>query len=298
MKNEDKKSGDPVHIKTSAKIPVPPIVIDNQGGGMYTWPQAESQFWCSGQGSQSNPYIIQDIIINGRMESGVEIRNSNVYFRIINCEIYNMGDDFFDAGIKLNNTQNGELINDIISNNNYYGIILDNSHHNTLKGNTIENNNFNGIILGESNYNTLSGNSFRDNIDAGLYSFNSDHNTISGNTFDSNDDNGLHFYYSDHNKIQGNTIKNHIMIGILIENSNYNTVLGNIFANNGKDIEEITSLGNIFEEVDGDEDDDDDEKNANEEAIPGYDIYIFTGTILITSIILAKKRFKQHKMKI
>ena len=277
-------------LKNSAKVPISPIIVDNEGGGMYTWEQAESLFWCSGQGTQSSPYVIQDIIINGGMDSGIEIRNSNAYFKIINCEIYNMGDDFEDAGIKLNNTQNGQIIDSIISNNNFYGILLDNSHHNRVEDNTLESNNMEGLILVESNYNTLSGNTFRDNSVGGLYISRSVHNKITGNLFDANLDNGIHLDSSHYNTITGNTIKNQSNIGILLEISNYNTELGNNFVNNGKDIEEIDSSGYIFEEENGDDDDDDDD--TKEEAILGFNLYILVSMIGIISVLLIKRRCK------
>ena len=61
-----------------------PFIIDDDGGGTYTWAQAKLQPWCDGSGTWNDPYIIDDINVNriSGFVSCLEIRNSDVYFTV------------------------------------------------------------------------------------------------------------------------------------------------------------------------------------------------------------------------
>ena len=60
-----------------------PFIIDDTGAGDYTWAQAAAEDWCYGSGTWSNPYIIENVIIDaGSSGNCLEIRNSNVFFKI------------------------------------------------------------------------------------------------------------------------------------------------------------------------------------------------------------------------
>ena len=50
----------------------------------YNWSKtAEDNDWCSGSGTWGDPYIIEDLVIDGEgITDGIEIRNSNVFFKI------------------------------------------------------------------------------------------------------------------------------------------------------------------------------------------------------------------------
>ena len=58
------------------------------------------------------------VIDAGGSVSGILIENSNVYFTIENCTAYNSGPGLYNAGIKLSNAINGQLINNDCSTNN------------------------------------------------------------------------------------------------------------------------------------------------------------------------------------
>ena len=60
------------------------------------WSATESNFsWCTGSGTWTNPYIIQDLIINSQNSSyGILIENSQEFFKIENCTVYNSGDGY------------------------------------------------------------------------------------------------------------------------------------------------------------------------------------------------------------
>ena len=248
-----------------------PIYIDGSvtGVGAHNWTWArDTQEWCrKGDGSWANPYVIENITIDvGGSGSGIYINNSKIVnFIIRNCTVFNSGINEDDAGIKLENTNNGTLFMNNCSLNNRHGILLyEDCNNNTISGNTA-NDNFDGIYLynGCAN-NTISGNTANDNYN-GISLYNGcDNNTISGNTAYNNwysihatwywgngilleencttntisgntaNDNlhGISLYNGcDNNTISGNNANNNTEFGILFYDSNDNKVLGNT-ANN------------------------------------------------------------------
>lgn len=93
-----------IHLKTSTNSDK--IHINNN------WTDTRLAGICSGEGTASIPYLIKDLVIDaGGIGHGIFIENTTEYFKIENCTLYNSGLDFHDAGIKLNITQNGVLIN-------------------------------------------------------------------------------------------------------------------------------------------------------------------------------------------
>ncbi|MHA2009667.1 MAG: right-handed parallel beta-helix repeat-containing protein [Promethearchaeota archaeon] len=172
------------------------------------WTDTKAAGICTGEGTYSNPYIIEDLVIDGGgAGSCIFIENSDVYFKIENCTIYYAGPSgrsFLEAGIKLEMVSNGSLINNNASNNNVYGIYLWYSNNNTISGNTA-NNNFEGIYLGGSDRNIVSGNTVNNNNEKGITLLGSSNNTISGNTANNNSY-GIGLTESDCNIISGNNL--------------------------------------------------------------------------------------------
>ena len=194
------------------------------------WSYTASHYdWCSGSGNWTDPYIIENVTIDGQGSGNcIEIRNSDAYFIIQNCSLYNSGSYSDNAGIKLYYVDNGKIINNNCSDNSYYGIYLGGSSNNTLSGNTA-NNNLWGIYLDHSDNNTLSGNTGNNNA-YGISLIYSDNNTLSGNTANNNS-HGIYLYSSRNNTLSGNTADNNYY-GIRIENSNNNTISENNASNN------------------------------------------------------------------
>ena len=98
-------------IKSSNYLILTPFVIDELGGGDYTWEEAINESWCSGNGTFTNPYVISNLEINCHASSHcIEIKNSNVFFIIEGCKLYssngNNGYYRFDYGIYLSNVNN------------------------------------------------------------------------------------------------------------------------------------------------------------------------------------------------
>ena len=124
------------------------------------WSDAKIALICTGNGIYSDPYVIEDLVIDANFTgSCILIENSNVYFKIENCTVFNAVKN--DAGIKLDNTTRGSVSGNNV-NNNDYGISLMDSDNNTFSGNNVINNNGGNALIGisliNSDNNTFSGN--------------------------------------------------------------------------------------------------------------------------------------------
>ncbi|MEE9379208.1 MAG: hypothetical protein V3V33_14380, partial [Candidatus Lokiarchaeia archaeon] len=97
----------------TAKISAP-IHINNN------WSDAQLAGNCTGSGIWSDPYVIEDLIINGQNSSScILIENTIEFFKIENCTVFNSSSVVTSgAGIKLNNVMNGTILNNNCSNNN------------------------------------------------------------------------------------------------------------------------------------------------------------------------------------
>jgi parallel beta-helix repeat protein len=110
------------------------------------WTLTNQSDWCSGSGTFGDPYLIENMIINASGSPtgcGIFIENSNsVYFKIRNITIFEATN-----GIKLENTNNGFLINNILLNNIESGIYAVNCVNNTISINQLINNGLYGVHL-------------------------------------------------------------------------------------------------------------------------------------------------------
>ena len=244
-------------------------IINNSG-----WVDFRNAGNCTGSGTYSNPYIIEDLVIDGRGSgNSISIENSNVYFKIENCTLYN-AEWGSDAGIRLLNVNNSQLIGNNCSysqvgielgdsrdysgggynntingnnvNNNRGGMYLFDGYNNTISNNTANNNTWSGIYLVGSNYTVVSGNTMNDNNMCGI-NIGGGHNNriVLGNTMNDNDMHGLWMDESFNNTISGNVMNNNNWSGIILIDSNYNTISGNTLNNNEQGITLIGSYNNI-----------------------------------------------------
>ena len=117
--------------------------------GTTDWVDFKNAENCNGSGTYSDPYIIENLIIDGGGSgSCIWIENSELYFKIENCTLYNSGSDNIDAGIKLYNVENGQIMNSTMY-NNYYGVYVEYSDNVIIVGNRF--NNYGGIKLKYTN---------------------------------------------------------------------------------------------------------------------------------------------------
>ena len=231
-----------------------PIYIDDYavGVGAHNWTWAESQPWCSGSGTLLDPYIISNLAISGfgTERYGIDVRNSNAYFIIQECTIYNT----YEGAIYLDNVNNSRIINNDCSNNDN-GIYIEYSNDITVFENQVNENEGDGIYIYESNYlnittNTVNNNdegiyinicnfsyiidnTVNGNLEEGIYLEECFNNTISRNTANNNDQGIFLWYYSNNNRFIENTATGNYD-GFHSEESNFNTIIGNTFDNNDR----------------------------------------------------------------
>jgi len=235
--NEYLEVNDETNFKSSGYWIEPPIGIDGSatGVGAYNWTWAVNQLWCKGAGTGGNPYIIENVTIDGgNSGSCLKISNSADYFIIKNCTLYNCGysPTKYYAGIELYNTKNGQLINNNCSNNNNIGISLtSNSNDNTISGNYANNNSGVGILLKNSDDCIIFNNTINNNtIGIDLYNY-CENNEILDNTANDNSNYGIYLVlYCNDNTISGNIANDNEQDGIrLFTYSNKNKILENEF---------------------------------------------------------------------
>ncbi len=187
-----------------AYTPHAPINID--GNGDFTAANGVT----SGDGTFSNPYIIEGWEVNASTETGIRIRNTDVHFTIRDVYVHSGGSSF--NGVYVDNVTNSRIENTTIA-DNYYGIRLFNSHNATITGSNVTRNGNFGIYFDFSNNTTLVNNNVTWNDNYGIYLFISDNHIITGNTI-SNNRIGVTMWSSHNAKITGNIfIKNGLSVG-------------------------------------------------------------------------------------
>jgi parallel beta-helix repeat protein len=190
----------------------------NSADPINNWSVAKEAGICTGNGTYSEPYVIQDLIISKSSGICILINNSNVYFKIQNCTLYTNY-----IAIRLINVKNSKIINSTVD--ACTGIFLSNCENNSISENTVNLNECCGISLENSNNNTISENLINNNYHGISLEF-SDNNTISGNRATNNYRYGIISNNSNTNKFIINNLTDHLY-GIYLINSNYNTISGN-----------------------------------------------------------------------
>ena len=219
--------------KSDYWLDLPSIHID--GNWSYT---VGNYSWCSGSGVWNDPYLIENVTINaGGTGNGILINNSTTeYFIIRNCTVRNSGDTYRDAGIRLENTNNGTIINCDFSTNSL-GILLLSSNNNSIVKNNVSNCNSGdygyGIELNvNSDNNIISENIVHNNQKYGIALTISDENNISKNDVYKNGLDGISLSNSDDCIVWGNSIKNNTRIGVYLDYCDNDLIYDNYFVGN------------------------------------------------------------------
>ncbi|MFX1296064.1 MAG: NosD domain-containing protein, partial [Promethearchaeota archaeon] len=191
---------------------------------------AANNAWCSGSGNWTHPYIIENVTIDGQgSDSCISIKNSDVYFKIKNCTLFNSGET--KAGISLDSVRNGTLIWNNCSYNNYYGIFLDNCNNITIEGNTIHNNGQSGILQLYSNWSRILNNNLSDNLGTGCIELRDSYfNVITKNNGTKESNYIILLHTCNYNNVSGN-IANNSSWGIALSYSRFNNISNNILNN-------------------------------------------------------------------
>jgi parallel beta-helix repeat protein len=188
---------------------------------------------CTGNGTVSEPYIIEDYAVNASGEgNAIFVGNVTAYLIIRNCSLYGASSDgslFFDGcSVTLYNCQNVSLINNTCS-DSVSGVHLLSSVNNTLTNNTCIGNSDCGIFLNGSDQNDLMKNYCSDNIMDGIRLDYSDGNELTANICEGNSlYDGIYMNRSDFNTITENICTGNGHTNIYLDRSNNNSVENNI----------------------------------------------------------------------
>ena len=224
-----------------------PIVIDDSDINK-NWSYTSSHYdWCSGSGTWNDPYLLENVTIDGQStDTCLTILNSKTaYFVIRNCTVYNSLYTSGNGGIKLENVNNGILINNTC-NLNWAGIYLyTNSDNNTILENELRDNLFGALARGCGG-NKISNNTMINNYQYGIdISYGSNANNITNNIIQNNgwDNNlvansGIMIHQSDDNIVSNNEITNNNQNGVyLYDDWCYdNVIINNNISENKKGI--------------------------------------------------------------
>jgi len=264
LKSVDKTNnneGNFTELKIS--VVVSPIFIDDTNPGS-NWAWAVSQTWCTGSGTEGDPYLLENLEIDGLGGDCITIQNSNAYFIIRTCTLHNgnyasllsnvangtlIGNDFTNNvyGIYLDFSSYNEIIgNDFYGDTSGTGINLYYSNYNFIEGNFVENH-FQGIRLdSDCSGNTILGNTAYDNNNFGiLLLYASDSNDVIGNILKNQKyESGMVLYQSSLNILSENTIEDNPKQGIWLWDSSFNEFSGNIIRNNTLNGIDVDSLSN------------------------------------------------------
>jgi parallel beta-helix repeat protein len=129
----------------------------------------------AGSGSERDPYMISDWIINASGTAGITVFGTNSYFTVNKVQVQGDG---LSTGIKLDQVQNGRIEDSSITNNSIAAYVFQ-SRNLEFINNTIEQNGY-GIRLEASNNNRLSLNRFSQIREVAIFVRGSD-NSVTGN---------------------------------------------------------------------------------------------------------------------
>lgn len=128
-----------------------PIVIDDADPN-YNWSKTAAENpWCSGSGTFNDPYVIENVYIDGDMSivetvgkqhsaNCLSIYRSTAYFIVRGCYFTKSGTDEFNSGIYLAYVENGIIYNNSLSFHHQAVFVNDFSSNITVFYNVIEHN--------------------------------------------------------------------------------------------------------------------------------------------------------------
>lgn len=202
--------------------------------------QAATNSW-PGNGTITNPYIINQLTINGQDTSALAITNVNVYFTIANCTLSTVSSvsTISYQDLSLTNVSNGLIKDNLITDTTGYGAEISNVNNTQFINNTISNTGPGGFTIINSNNNLFTNNTFTNitnNISYNSYGFGmwySSNNIVINNTF-LHDDAGVAIYSdSSHNLISNNYIAYGHSYGIQTGNTKDNLYKNNTIISMG-----------------------------------------------------------------
>jgi len=215
-----------------------PIYIDDNDPN-YNWSKtAEENEWLdvNADGSSGNPYILANIILDAQGGSFdcLTIKNSEVFFKVENCNFFNTNPLRDYNGVTLINVINGTITANNCSYNGGDGISLENSVDNRITANIVHNNEV-GIYMDQSSNNPIDDNDVYSNI-YGMRLSGSHNNRIKYNDVYWNREGGIRIVGSNINTLTSNKIfENSDNYGLSLDNCHSNNITDNlIYRNNDR----------------------------------------------------------------
>lgn len=195
-------------------IETSPISIDADATGVdaHNWTWAVSQDWCSGIGTENDPYLIENltITVDDGSNPGLKIidsSNPDEFFKLNNATIKNSNVD--GDGLWIENCVNAIITSCNISANGDYGLYVENTNS-SLFSSSYFNENKNGIYALDSNLNNFTV-ECSENTENGMLIVDCDLCLITNGQFINNTLVGLALTEDDddsvNNKIYGNTFE-------------------------------------------------------------------------------------------
>ena len=186
--------------------------------------------------------IVDGFNITGGVNSGIYINSD--YNTIINCSIYDNGDD----GVRLDDSDYTIIANNAVLNNSDDGIKLWHSSHNLLTNNIINSNEDEGVDFSHSNNNTIAGSILSNNYGYGVYLSDSSNNIVANNTISLSASDGVGLEEDSHyNYIINNSIFDNYDEGLELSVSSHNTIINNtVYSNTENGIDVKGSLYNYI----------------------------------------------------
>jgi parallel beta-helix repeat protein len=220
-----------------------PIAINGDADFSAT---ALAEGW-SGDGSQQDPYIIENFDISSSFdpESSINITDTRVYYIVQGCRITGPAATP-SYGIYLENSTNGRIINNLVTNfaNGLY--VIAGSSNLIVSGNNISYNS-DGIYWEDSGNLTITQNHCSSNFFKGIYILNSDDGTISGNNCSGNGNHGIQLHFSINHTLTDNICNENTWTGLRLENALDNTLENNTSNENEIGILTAGSLDNFIQ---------------------------------------------------
>lgn len=184
-----------------------------------------------GNGSSTNPYILENKVINAA-DSGscISINNTNAWLIIRNCTVQDSGSAFPDGGMTILNCSNIEIENNSMENNQGCGLISQ-CNNSIIIDNVVVNNDA-GLVLWGKNVSTLDNTVSYNNGD-GIYFSQSSNCSITDNLV-FRDNEGILISSSTGMVMHDNNVTNTVWSGFIFDNANYCMVYKNICSMSGK----------------------------------------------------------------
>ena len=181
-----------------------------------------------GEGTPSNPYLIEGLSITGPAPTMIEIQNVNYYVNISNCLI--SGGSW--VGIYLYNTQNIRIIDNTIH-NNQNGVLVDSSESILIDKNIISANGWSGVELHSVSNSLISYNEVFGNEWLGINGIGCENSVFEHNEVYDNHE-GIGLIDSSNNLISNNIAYHNLFAGASIMESIDcdNEISGNILYEN------------------------------------------------------------------